>query len=83
MTPTSNTLIRSGLKIIGGALVMKGWLDADNLDSFISIMEMGLGGAASAVGLAWSLWAKRPQSKEAAKIAVAVQQVTPEPLGRK
>jgi len=73
MTPLANSFIRSGLKMIGGALVMKGWLDAGAIDSFVSLMEMALGGVAAAAGLAWSIWSKRPQSREAAAIAAKVR----------
>jgi hypothetical protein len=73
MTPLANSFIRSGLKMIGGALVMKGWLDAGAIDSFVSLMEMALGGMSAAAGLAWSIWSQRPRSREAAAIAAKVQ----------
>jgi len=73
MTPLSNSLIRSGLKMIGGALVMKGWLDAGAIDSFVSLMEMALGGLSATLGLAWSVWSQRPRSREAGAIAAKVR----------
>jgi len=49
MSEQVNSAIRSVLKVIGGALVAKGYTDN-------STLEIVIAGVAAAVGIGWSYW---------------------------
>ena len=79
-SPTVNSSIRSSLILLGGIGVSKGWWDQNGLEGIVDQL-IAFGGAALAIGaFAWGIWAKRPESKEAEKIADTVISRPKEPL---
>jgi hypothetical protein len=71
-SPSVNSSIRAALIAVGAVGVSKGWWDQAGLEGLVDHLIV-FGGAALAIGaFAWGLWAKRPQSKEAQKIADTV-----------
>lgn len=65
MNPEISGLIRHALSVVGGYFVAKGYIDANGLTTILA--ALGIVGSAS-----WSLYAKRPTSLEAGKIAAKV-----------
>lgn len=66
MNPELAGLIRHALTMVGAVLVTRGYTDATAMDAIV-------GGVLAVVGVAWSMWAKRGTSTEAAKIADKVE----------
>lgn len=66
MNPELSGIIRHILTMVGAVLVAKGYGDAVGMESII-------GGAMAVLGIAWSMYAKRGTSTEAAKIADKVE----------
>ena len=80
-SPSVNSSIRALLIALGAVGVSKGWWDQAGLESIVDHLIV-FGGAALAIGAtAWGVWSKRPASKEAQKIAEAVN-TTPVPTQR-
>lgn len=61
MTPELLGAIRMLLLAGGGFLVGKGWLDSAGLEALVTVLMAAVA--------AWGIYAKRPRSKEAQKIA--------------
>lgn len=67
MNPELAGLIRHALTMFGALLVGKGYSDPTSMEAIV-------GGLAAVLGVAWSLYAKRGTSMEAAKIADKVSE---------
>jgi hypothetical protein len=65
MTPELLSALRSILIVAGGGLVTHGYVDDSGLQAIV-------GGILALAAAAWGIWAKRPQSSEAQKVAQSV-----------
>jgi hypothetical protein len=73
MGPEVLSAIRSLLIAVGAFAVGKGWVDAVGLETIV-------GGAVALLSAVWGVYAKRPNSGEAQKIADKVADVKSPPL---
>ena len=71
MNPNRSSILRTILKLVGSSLATYGAIDASEVANLVNLAEVFFGAAFALWGSIWSIWSKRPSSKEAKQITAA------------